>query len=156
MSQELKFTPGVRQQWLENFRTTGNVRLACEAVGISRSTILHYREADPEFAKAYADAEEDAADHLEDAAYKRAVNGVDRRRYDKDGNCIAEETVYSDTLLLALLKARRPTKFRDNSKLELTGANGGPVAVTDETKRASKLAGLLALARGRRDNEPLG
>lgn len=154
MSNELRFTPGVREIWLATFRDTGNIRLACEAAGVSRSTVDRYRREDSSFAEAWAQAEEDAADHLEDAAYKRAVDGVSRRRYDKDGNLVAEEQVYSDTLLLALLRARRPAKFRDNQKIELDAKLDAKV--TDESKRASRIAGILGLAASRRDNGDLG
>lgn len=153
MSQELKFTPGVRDLFLAEFRETGNLRLACEAAKISRSTVERYRREDPQFAEAYAEAEEDAADNLEEAARVRAVDGVLRRRYDKDGNCIAEETVYSDALLALLLKARRPAKFRENSKIELEAKVD---ATVDERKKASRIASILSLARSRRDNDDLG
>jgi hypothetical protein len=42
-----------------------------------------------------------------------------------------------------------PKRYGDRSSLELTGANGGPVAI-DDTERATKLAGLLALANQRK------
>jgi hypothetical protein len=36
----------------------------------------------------------------------------------------------SDTLLIFLLKARRPAVYRENARVELTGIAGGPVALS--------------------------
>ena len=53
--------------------------------------------------------------------------GVQRRIYTKDGEEVGYELTYSDKLLELLLKARDPRQFRENHKLEVTGAEGGPV-----------------------------
>ena len=37
------------------------------------------------------------------------------------GGLVAKTRDYSDLLLIFLLKGRRPEKFRDNAKLELSG-----------------------------------
>lgn len=92
-------TPEWVARFLEVFRDTGNVRLACHATGISRPTPFAYREKDPEFARAWKDAEEDACDLLEAEARKRA-------------------RATSDTLMIFLLKAHRPEKYRDVSRIE--------------------------------------
>jgi len=69
---------------------------------------------DPAFAAAWEDAEEVAADRLEDEARRRAVEGVaeplvsgGKLVRDDDGQPIMVRR-YSDNLLLALIKARRP------------------------------------------------
>lgn len=86
-------------RWLSVFRDSANVRLACDAVGIKRQTAYHYRDADPEFAREWKEAEEDACDLLEAEARSRAAS-------------------QSDVLLIFLLKAHRPDKFRDVSRIE--------------------------------------
>ena len=65
------------------------------------------------------------------------------------GQTVATVRNYSDTLAIFLLKGGKPDKYRERTSTELTGAGGGPVELTD-TERASKLAGLLALAYQRR------
>jgi hypothetical protein len=85
--------------FIETLRSTGNVRAACDAVGISRQTAYYWRSNDAEFAAAWAQAIEDATDHLEEVARQRAL-----------------ET--SDTLMIFLLKAHRPDKFRDTHRIE--------------------------------------
>jgi hypothetical protein len=86
-------------RWLHVFRDTGNVRLACHAVGIERSTAYRHRAANLEFAKAWKDAEEDACDLLEAEARSRARKS-------------------SDTLMIFLLKAHRPEKYREKVTIE--------------------------------------
>lgn len=46
------------------------------------------------------------------------------------------------------MAARFPGDYSERQKLELTGANGGPIQLS-ETERASRLAGLLAVAKAR-------
>jgi hypothetical protein len=62
---------------------------------------------------------------------------------------VATVKEYSDTLAIFLLKAHKPEKYRENTRMELTGANGGPVQIS-ETERAAKVASLLAVAQARK------
>lgn len=62
---------------------------------------------------------------------------------------VRQKITYSDGLTSLLLKAHRPEKYRDNTALELTGKNGGPVELSQH-ERASKLGRLLAMARLRK------
>ena len=58
-------------------------------------------------------------DLLEGEARRRAT-GISRDIY-YAGEVVGAERVYSDTLLIFLLKAHRPAKFRDNVKVEHSG-----------------------------------
>lgn len=62
---------------------------------------------------------------------------------------------YSDPMAMFLLKAHRPAKYRENSSLELTGKNGGPVQFS-ESERVTAIGKLLALARLRKEGEDSG
>lgn len=53
---------------------------------------------------------------------------------------------------LKLLAKWHPKKYGDRTAMELTGADGGPVRITD-TERAAKIAAILAAAKARRDME---
>lgn len=55
---------------------------------------------------------------------------------------------HSDMLLSLVLKGRRKKVYSDRT--ELTGADGGPVATTDSTQRATRAAALLKLAQARK------
>lgn len=78
---------------------------ACRAAGIGRTTWYDWVNEDPEFARALAHAEEEAADSLEAAARQRALNG-------------------SDVMTIFLLKGLRPEKFRDGPRTIVQAAAG--------------------------------
>lgn len=127
----------------QTFAAGGSIRMACEAAGISRQTITNWRKADPEFDQRCKDAIEDGIDLLEDEAKRRAVDGVDKGIYFQ-GDRIATEKVYSDSLLTTMLRAHR-AKYR-TSAFELSGPNGGPqehdVNVSPREILASRIAGI--------------
>lgn len=130
-----------KRAFLAAYAQCGNVTQAAEAAGIPRS--LHYKWLEQEgpegdaYREAFAQAQEEAADRLEAEARRRAVEGVVRYRFTKDGDPIRHpvtgepyyELEYSDTLLIFLLKAARPEKYADRTKAEITGANGAPFYV---------------------------
>jgi hypothetical protein len=74
-----------------------SVTAACAQVGISRQTHYGWLRQDPAYAAAFADAHQLGIAWLEDVAIQRATAG-DRP---------------SDVLLIFLLKAARPDKYRD-------------------------------------------
>lgn len=90
-----------------------SIESACKTEGIGRATYYDWRSADPVFAARADAAIEAGTDYLEDIARKRAVAA-------KDG---------SDTLLIFLLKARRPNKYRERSDINLSGAVSATVNV---------------------------
>lgn len=93
-----KLTPKKADEWrpifLKVLRNSGNVRAACAAAHITRQAAYKARDASKEFAADWADALDDAIDGLEAVAIDRA-----RRS--------------SDTLLIFLLKAHRPERYRE-------------------------------------------
>ena len=103
-----------KKAFLAAFRETGNVRLACEAAQVGRSTHYRYLEADPAYEEAFELAKEDAADILEAEAKRRAIEGVEEATgwyKGKPGGYIRR---YSDTLLIFLLKGLRPEVYREH------------------------------------------
>lgn len=113
------------REWEELFfytlTETGNVSQACRIAGISRQTAYDYRETDHIFAWKWEDCLEEACDGLELEARRRAVEGVERKKF-SEGRPVMDpatgrqyvEREYSDTLLIVLLKAHRPEKFRES------------------------------------------
>jgi hypothetical protein len=81
---------------------------AAAVAGVDRRTVDRHRKTEPEFATLCLAAEEDATEALEKEARRRALT-------------------ISDVLLIFLLKARRPAIYRENQRIEVTGADGGPV-----------------------------
>ena len=114
-----------RQRFLEALAATGNVTLAARAAAVSRTSVYAYRQADEDFERGWLEAEQIAGDRLEAEAWRRGVDGVSepvvsagRLVTGADGNPLFVQR-YSDQLLLALLRARRP-EFRAQT-IDLTG-----------------------------------
>ena len=120
----LKFTKDRREVFLRALAETGIVTIAAGAAGITRARAYQVRQQDQGFATAWDEAEQRAADALEAEAWRRAVSGVPEPLVsagkvvrDDDGQPLAIRR-YSDNLLIALLKARRPEKFKDRQVVE--------------------------------------
>ena len=132
--------PKPRRQWKEpfllSFAASGNVLQSCLVAGVDRTTAYKAYHGDEAFKKAWQSAEEDAADLLEAEATRRAVEGVDKPVFYM-GEEVATVKEYSDQLLIVLLKARRPGRFRENVKVQHTGPADGPIKV--ETKKTESV-----------------
>ena len=117
---------------LKQFSIFGNIGRACLEAGIPRRTVYNWKGknddgeyVDPEFMKIYEVARGEAVAVLEAEAWRRAVEG------DECPITVAGERVdvykKSDTLLIFLLKAHDPAKYRDrydvnlNANVNLTG-----------------------------------
>jgi hypothetical protein len=111
---KLKLTEARRAVFLKALSDTGSVSTAVAVAGTSRTRVYELRKADPAFASAWEEAEEIAADGLEEEARRRAVEGVEEPLVSA-GKLVRDDNGrpmlvrrYSDNLLLALIKARRP------------------------------------------------
>jgi hypothetical protein len=110
----------LKKAFLQDFAQTGNISESSANVGIERKTVYNWKEHDNEFLVGFGEAEIKATECLETEARRRAVDGVMRLKFDK-GVAIIDprtnepylEAEKSDTLLIFLLKARNPAKYRD-------------------------------------------
>src|SRR5688500_15168574 len=110
---ETKLTKGRwRPMFLKVFAETGNVKEACKAANINRTTAYKHRNEDPEFAEQWQVSFEQAADTLEAEAWRRASEGYEEDVFYK-GERVGAVRRYSDNLLMFLLKGMRPEKFRE-------------------------------------------
>lgn len=98
--------------FLELFAECGNVSEACRGAGIGRTTAYRHRQADEAFALAWHDVEEEATDKMEAEAYRRGVKGVLKPVFQK-GEEVGQIREFSDQLLIVLLKAHKPEKYRE-------------------------------------------
>jgi hypothetical protein len=94
---------------------TGNVSSAAMRAGIERSTAYRLYESAPDFAEAWDAALEVACDALELEARRRAFVGTAKPVFYK-GQEVGSIREYSDTLMVVLLKAHRPGKFRERAE----------------------------------------
>ncbi len=136
----MKFTANRRKKFLEGLAKWGNVTRAAHAVDLSRQYVYMVRVEDEEFANAMDEAIAESRDVLEAEAWRRANDGcaepvVSMGRVvmipdpdNKDGPPIPLMVrKYSDTLMIKLLTAHWPEKYKDRNAVEHTGRDGGPI-----------------------------
>lgn len=99
-------------------QTGGNVTSAAKRASISRRAAYEWRDADAEFAKEWDEAIEAGTDGLEQEARRRAYEGVDEPVFYQGEEC-GTVRKYSDTLLIFLLKGRRPEKYRERVQVDV-------------------------------------
>ena len=139
--------------FFEELTATDHVLKALAASGLSSRMVYSRREKDPEFAQRWTDAREAYVDKLEAEAYRRAVEGTEKGVWHQ-GVQVGAERQYSDSLLALMLKAKRKREYGDSSKVELSGADGGPVKVEESpTAIGRKIAFALAVAMRAKEQE---
>lgn len=115
-----------RKTFLDAYVMSGNISHSAREAGIDRGT--HYKWLnDPEYAEAFKHADGEAGDALEAEARRRAVEGVDEPVGWYKGEAGGVVRRYSDTLLIFLLKGRKPDVFGDKIRAEHSGPDGGPI-----------------------------
>jgi hypothetical protein len=130
--------------FLEAYERTGRVSEAAAIAGTGRRTHYNKLKSDPVYRKAFEEAEERAAQTLEDEAVRRAVTGVRRPvMYEgkpvKLGRRTLYVTTYSDVLLLALLKRFRPAFYRDHVVSEHTAPIDLAERLQDARRRLAEM-----------------
>lgn len=125
-----------------------SIGAAADAAGITRVTLIKWRKDDQEFGRLCDDAIERGIDILEDEAFRRGVEGVEKGVWHQ-GELVGTETVYSDGLLTLMLRAKRAL-YRD--KQEISGPNGGPIE-TNELSARDLLASRIASIAGRKSDQ---
>ena len=109
-----------KNTFLAALAKNGVVSYACEAADTTNVTAYSHRKKDPVFAAAWAEALEGAIQRLEQEAFRRAVDGVEEPVFHKGVIC-GRIKKYSDTLLIFLMKANRPEKYRDRFDVNISG-----------------------------------
>lgn len=123
-----------QRKFLKAYREVGIVKYACKVARISRQTFYNWRERDEAFKAELAHAVEDAHDTLEYAAYAQAVLGVEEYATNNSGVIEYNDKPvkirkYAPSVLITLLKANMPEKYKDRQQHEHMGKDGGPVQV---------------------------
>jgi hypothetical protein len=108
------WTPQRQVEFIATLGDTGCVEMAAQAVGMSVMSCYRLRRA-PEaaaFAQAWDIALHHAAKRLLDIAFERAVNGSDEPVFDRKGHAVGRRMRQNDRLLMFLLRAFMPDRFR--------------------------------------------
>lgn len=110
-----------KEAFLEKFRRHGNVTWAAREIGLKhRDTVYSWLEHDEEFAAGFRGAEIEATETMEAEAYRRGIQGTEKPVFHQGVVCGTVQE-YSDTLLIFMLKARAPEKYRERQDIKHSG-----------------------------------
>lgn len=155
------YTPEIAATICELLAAGKSLRAICRDAGMpDRSTVAKWATDDVEgFSSRYARARDIGLDVLAEEVLAIAdtpVEGV-RREESDDGYKETREDMLGHRRLQ--FDARRwylsklaPKKYGERTAMELTGADGGPVQISD-TERAAKIAAILATAQARKEGD---
>lgn len=93
---------------------------AARAAGVSYQTLKRHLANDPEFAAAWEEADQAYCQMLLDSAHQRGVIGWEEVKRAANGTITSEIQRYSDTIFMALLKAKMPSLFNPAQVIEQT------------------------------------
>jgi hypothetical protein len=123
--------------FLDALSETGNISESARIAGVPRRTVYDWRDADFQFAEAWAEAVERGVDALEDEATRRAKDGTEEPVFYQGVEC-GSVRKFSDTLTIFLLKGRRPDKFKDRVANTLSAPDGGAVQIDNRDSNAQR------------------
>lgn len=107
-----------KREFIRVLCETGNVTESARAIGVQPQVMYRIKDRDEEFREAWDLALDEGTDALEAEARRRAVEGVDRPIYQR-GELVGYERQYSDQLLIRLLEAHKPEKYRHRAEQRL-------------------------------------
>ena len=100
--------------FLNAYRATGTILRAAELLEMSADTHYHALRDSEAYRQSFAQAQKDSSVALKDEARYRALNGSEVPIY-QGGKLVGHWVKRSDRLLVYLLGANHPTKFRRRS-----------------------------------------
>lgn len=108
------WTPQRQREFIAGLAQSGSVEFACMQVQMSPSSAHRLRRSPgaEQFSAAWDVALEHAARVLLDTAFERAFNGSSEPVFDRDGNRTGTRYRQNDRLLMFLLRAYMPGRFR--------------------------------------------
>jgi uncharacterized protein YycO len=121
-----------QKAFLAAYAECGTILHAAKAAKITRETHYEWLRSDEAYKERFEEARKEAVEYLEREARRRAIEGTRSKKFTKSGDPIVdpetgkqyEELEYSDTLLIFLLKANAPEKYRERSDLNVSGTLG--------------------------------
>ena len=131
-----------QKRFLAAFAASASIINAARWAKINRTCHYAWLREDPTYPERYEAARKEAARTLEDEAVRRAHKGI-RKAIRYKGKIVAYDVEYSDSLMLELLRAHNPERFRPPQRMEhggIVGADGAqrPIEVTFVDTRDEK------------------
>ncbi|QII84248.1 terminase [Bordetella hinzii] len=160
MGRQSKFTPAIAAEICERLATGEPLAVICRDDHMPATrTVSDWRKEHEGFAADYARARLEGFDALAAQCLEISDNETHDWLMTKKGVIVNEVAIGRAKLQvwtrLQLLAKWYPSKYGDKQSLELTGADGGPVQITD-TERAARLAAIVATARARAQGQQEG
>ena len=137
-----------QRAFLAAFRRCGRVDNAAEAAGITRQATYLWLK-DPEYVARYEEAKQEAAQLLVDEATRRAVEGTTEDVY-YQGRVVGTKLIYSDILLMFLIKGLLPETYRERYEMKAQVAT-----TTEQPPEVQMLTEVFTLAELKRIQERL-
>lgn len=103
----------------------GRKTAAAEAAGVTRWAHHHWYKENPTYKQAFDLLEPYSKERLLEIATGRAAQGWDEPVF-QGMELVGVKRKFSDTLMLALLKAHYPDKFKERSAVEVGNKDGAP------------------------------
>ena len=113
---------GRRKVFLARLSECGQPTKAARTAGVDVSGLYKEQKRNPDFAKEWEEAIDVAMYGAESEVYRRSVEGWDHPVYQR-GELVGSFRKHSDILLMFMLKAHNPGKYRDTYR----GTDGGDV-----------------------------
>lgn len=148
------YTPELAKKVCDALARTGSLRAVCKELGIGRNTIIGWVVDDIDgFADAYARAKDMGIDELVDETLEISDETPPLTALGQtDSGAIAHAKIRIETRRW-LAERMAPRRYGVKQGLELTGKDGAPLAVVDETAKAARIAQLMAVAKQRKEQD---
>lgn len=124
-----------QEDFLDKLIEYVSISTAAKKAKVSRSDVYWWIKNDLDFKILYDQACELAVAKLEDEAVRRAYEGYNKPVY-QGGKKVGTIKEYSDTLLIVLLKARAPEKYKDRHEMSGPGGKDLFASKTDDELKA--------------------
>ncbi len=150
-----RFSPQLQEMFLEILREGGTPGYAAKRINVSLRLIYHHRSRSDEFRENWDLAVEQGTDLLENEAVRRAYEGWEEDVY-QQGARVGSIRKFSDNLLMFLLRARRPARFREQTSVEDYVRRMARKMGVDEDAALAEAESILARNRHNSTTNPFG
>lgn len=116
----------MQNRLLEQFEKTGQLLHSLDTCKVPRTSHYDWLKTDPVYAERFANAKQRICDIMEEEAKRRAIQGTKKPVFHK-GEIVGHINEYSDLLLIFLMKANMPEKYRERLEHSHSGPGGGPI-----------------------------
>lgn len=108
----------LQKAFLAAYQESGNITAAAEMAGMDRRSHYDWMKNDSTYPDRFDEAHQVYVDSMEAEARRRAVEGIEVPIYYM-GRKVGHKKIFSDTLLIFLLKGELPDKYKDRAEQEM-------------------------------------